>query len=93
MPVGMIEEATFELGECRLSAGDQVVVYSDGVTEAQNGAGDFFGRKRLLEAVTGRAARGCRAVHDAIQASVTGFTEGTAQSDDVTVLVMEYGGR
>jgi len=42
--------------------------------------------------VTARAEHTCRAIHDAIQEAVAAFTEGAAQSDDITVLVLELGG-
>jgi sigma-B regulation protein RsbU (phosphoserine phosphatase) len=92
VPVGMLEGATFEVGECQLRTGDKVVMYSDGVTEAQNGASGFFGKKRLREAVAAHAAESCCAIHDAIQEAVTAFTEGAPQSDDITVLVVEFRG-
>jgi sigma-B regulation protein RsbU (phosphoserine phosphatase) len=90
MPVGMIEGAEFTLAEEHLAPGDKLLIYSDGVTEAQNPAGDFFGKKRLREVVTACAAQGAAAVHDAVQEAVTAFTGGAAQSDDITVLVLEY---
>jgi serine phosphatase RsbU (regulator of sigma subunit) len=92
MPVGIIEDATFPIAELQLSPGDKVVIYSDGVTEAQDAQGQFFGRKRLLEAIDGRNQESCTAVHAAIQDAVAAFTEGAAASDDITVLVLEFQG-
>lgn len=92
MPVGLIEEAEFTVAEWQLAPGDKVTIYSDGVTEAQNAAGEFFGKKRLRETVAAQAAGTCLAIHDAIQEAVAAFTEGAAQSDDITVLVLEYVG-
>jgi phosphoserine phosphatase RsbU/P len=91
VPVGLIEGSDFDVSETRLAPGDKVVIYSDGVTEAQNAAGQFFGKKRLREAVSGHAGESCRTVHDAIQEAIVAFTEGAAQSDDITVLVLELG--
>lgn len=91
MPVGLLEGADFEVATERLEPGDKVIIYSDGVSEAQNTAGDFFGKKRLRELASAHAAEGCRAVHDAIQEAVAAFTEGAPQSDDITLLVLEYG--
>jgi phosphoserine phosphatase RsbU/P len=91
MPVGMIEGAEFTLAEEQLAPGDKLLIYSDGVTEAQNSAGEFFGKKRLREAVAAHAAQSAAALHDAVQEAVTAFTGGAAQSDDITVLVVEYG--
>jgi sigma-B regulation protein RsbU (phosphoserine phosphatase) len=92
MPVGLVEIAEFGVAEWQLAPADKVVIYSDGVTEAQNAAGDFFGKKRLREAIAAQAAGNCLAIHDAIQEAVASFTEGAAQSDDITVLVLEYVG-
>jgi phosphoserine phosphatase RsbU/P len=92
-PVGLIDGAEFAVAEWQLTPGDKAVIYSDGVTEAQNAAGQFFGKKRLREALAAHAAEGCLAIHDAIQESVAAFTEGAVQSDDITVLVLEFVGQ
>jgi sigma-B regulation protein RsbU (phosphoserine phosphatase) len=90
MPVGLMEGVEFTVAEQHLAAGDKLVIYSDGVTEAQNAAGEFFGKKRLREVVVAYAAGTCTALHEAIQEAVAAFTEGAAQSDDITVVVLEY---
>ena len=92
MPVGLVESAEFPVAECVLAAGDKVVIYTDGVTEAQNTAGEFFGKRRLRVIVSTRASESCTAIHDAVQESVASFTEGAKQADDITVLVLEYRG-
>ncbi|HEY7387453.1 MAG TPA: SpoIIE family protein phosphatase [Bryobacteraceae bacterium] len=89
MPVGLMEDAAFELGEERVEAGDRLVAYSDGVTEAQNPRGEFFGGKRLREVVAAHVGESCTSIHDAIHAAVAAFTEDAPQSDDITVLVLE----
>jgi serine phosphatase RsbU (regulator of sigma subunit) len=92
MPVGLLAGAEFPLGEEHLEPHDKIVLYSDGVTEAQNPQGEFFGKKRLREVLARHASESCTAIHDAIQAEVTAFTAGAAQSDDITLLVLEYAG-
>jgi serine/threonine protein phosphatase PrpC len=87
-----LEDAVANLAEQRLMPGDKIVIYSDGVTEAQNIQGQFFGKKRLRAAVEGHAAANCAAIHDAIQEAVSAFTEGATQSDDITALVLEFRG-
>jgi len=93
MPVGLMEGAEFTLESLQLSPGDRVVIYSDGVTEAQNQNKEFFGRKRLDEVLKAHAGGSCAAIHDAIQEAVAAFTEGAEQSDDITVVVLEYHGK
>ena len=92
VPVGLMEGAEFPLAEERLQPGDKLVVYTDGVTEAQNLAGEFFGKRRLKEIVAEHAAHSCAALHDAIQQGVAQFTQGAPQGDDITVLVVEFQG-
>ena len=90
MPVGMMEEAEFVTAELQMVSGDKVLIYSDGVTEAQNTKGEFFGRKRLIQAVAPHIAASCAEIHAAIQEAVSAFTEGAPQSDDITVVVLEF---
>lgn len=90
MPVGLIDAVEFAVAEEQLSSGDKVVIYTDGVTEAQNTEARFFGKKRLREQVAAHATEGCAAIHDAIQEAVAAFTEGAPQSDDITVVVLEF---
>ena len=91
-PVGLVETAGFPVLAQQLAPGDKVVIYTDGVTEAQNTEGQFFGKRRLREIVEAHAKDTCAMIHDAIQAGVAAFTEGAAQSDDITVLVVEFCG-
>lgn len=90
MPVGLVEAAPYRVAVKRLSSGDKVIIYTDGVTEAENMAGEFFGRKRLRQIITAHAAPSCIELHDAVQESVKVFTEGAPQSDDITLVVLEY---
>jgi serine phosphatase RsbU (regulator of sigma subunit)/pSer/pThr/pTyr-binding forkhead associated (FHA) protein len=92
MPVGLVETAEFPVLAQQLAPGDKVVIYTDGVTEAQNTESQFFGKQRLRAIVEAHAKEGCAKIHDAIQAGVAAFTEGAPQSDDITVLVLEFRG-
>lgn len=92
LPVGLVEGAEFELAERQLAPGDKVIIYTDGVTEAQDPNGGFFGKKPLRELAAAHAGGTCAELHDAIQNAVAAFTEGTAQSDDITLVVLEYAG-
>jgi phosphoserine phosphatase RsbU/P len=92
MPVGLVPGAPFALDHRDLQPGDRIVLYTDGVTEAQNPAGDFFGRTRLRAAVQGAADAACQEMHAAIQTAIRDFTAGAEQADDLTLVVMEYRG-
>jgi len=92
MPVGLVPETSFILKYCDLMSGDRIVLYTDGVTEAQNAAGDFFGRARLRDAVRRGLSAGCVELHQIIQNAILDFTAGAEQADDLTLVVVEYRG-
>jgi sigma-B regulation protein RsbU (phosphoserine phosphatase) len=93
MPVGLMEGAEFGVVEQHLEPGDKIVIYSDGVTEAQNLESGFFGKKTLRGVVEAHAGDSCAVIHDAIQDAVAAFTEGAPQSDDITLVVLEFSGK
>jgi phosphoserine phosphatase RsbU/P len=93
MPVGLVAGTSFSMDQRRLDPGDRIVLYTDGVTEAQNEAGEFFGRKRLRDAVKGAAGADYKEMHARIQAAISAFTGGAEQADDLTLVVVEYGGQ
>jgi serine phosphatase RsbU (regulator of sigma subunit) len=90
MPVGLLAEAEFVVEAAELHAGDKLIAYTDGVTEAQNPAGEFFGRKRLREVAVEYARAPHIETHDAILRAVQEFTQGAEQGDDITLFLMEY---
>jgi len=92
LPVGLVAGAQFGLSYRDLRPGDRIVLYTDGVTEAQNDAGEFFGRKRLREAVQRAGGADCAEMHATIQQAILDFTAGAEQADDLTLVVMEYRG-
>jgi len=91
--LGLLSIATYEFDAVSLQPGDLVVVCSDGVTEARNRAGDEFGRDRLVEAMRGRHGARPEAALEHLMGAVKSFSEGTAQADDVTALILRYRGQ
>jgi len=92
MPVGLLPQAEFAIQQRQLSPGDRLVIYSDGVTEAENGRSEFFGKKKLRETVVAHAGDSCAALHDAILSEVKTFIDSAPQADDITLVVLEYTG-
>ncbi len=84
--------APYSGDQIKLKPGDIMMLYSDGVTEAQNLAGEEFGEARLV-AVMERYSRGTADVilEQTINA-VKEFALGAEQYDDVTALVVKYTG-
>lgn len=88
--LGLLNAASYTAETIQLSAGDLVVICSDGVTEAMNANGDEFGRARIVEAISQSADRGPEAVLDALLGAVRAFAEGAPQSDDLTAMILRY---
>jgi sigma-B regulation protein RsbU (phosphoserine phosphatase) len=65
-----------------------LVLYTDGVTDAQNGDGAFFGREQLLEVVQAHAGLPAHEARDGILRAVQTFTGGASQFDDITLMVV-----
>jgi sigma-B regulation protein RsbU (phosphoserine phosphatase) len=91
-PVGLFPEAEFPEQSARLSPGDKVIIYSDGVSEAHNDLGEQFGEKRLATAVVENASRDAAGLSEALKQRLTAFTGDTPQKDDLTLLVLGYRG-
>jgi len=84
--LGLFEDWDCTIGECRLHAGDVFVLYTDGVTEAFNEAGDEFGEQRLIEAMTRRRELSSKAMLESIVDDVRKFSP-HEQHDDITLIV------
>jgi len=88
--LGLFENAGIENSSLMLSAGEGIVLYTDGITEAVSPDKAFFGKERLLEAVRGAGNKGiCTAVKNAACA----FAKGAKQFDDMTVVSLIYTGQ
>ena len=92
VPIGLFSDAEFPEEEFSLRAGDKLVLYSDGVSEAANYAGERFGEERLSEFVRRNLKLGPRQLHAALLEDVAAFTQGAEQGDDLTLLVVGYQG-
>lgn len=90
MPLGLMEETQFSVEHTQLEAGDKILVYTDGVSEAQNRAGQFFETERLELLMRANAGKPCDHLISTMIRSVEAFTEDTPQGDDITAVVIEY---
>ena len=89
-PVGLFEGLTYESGEVRLTAGDRVIVFSDGVSEASNIADEEFGDARILAVARAISDPSPATLVEALIAEVRAYTGAVPQADDITALVVAY---
>jgi sigma-B regulation protein RsbU (phosphoserine phosphatase) len=85
-----LENISFKEGEIALHCGDEIFLYTDGITEAVNGENAMFGKSRLL-----RAAGSCMGLppHEfaaSIMQEIDNFAAGAEQADDITMLLLKF---
>ena len=88
LPVGLLSMASYASARCRLEPGDRFVLVTDGVTEAENAAGDMFGNERLEQAASTTGGSCFDQLFDAVR----NFCGPTPLNDDCTVLEVTYRG-
>src|SRR6478672_4444694 len=89
LPLGIMEGAEFREGRTQLRAGDVLVVYSDGVSEAVNPTGEEFGPTRLYEVVARNLDATAGGIRDRIESALTKFCQGTPAADDITLVIVK----
>jgi phosphoserine phosphatase RsbU/P len=87
--LGFMDGAEYEEETVPLNAGDVLILYSDGITDAEDPAGLPFGERRLLEAVRERSALEAGPVIDGILSAVGEHDGGQGRPDDMTIVVIK----
>jgi serine phosphatase RsbU (regulator of sigma subunit)/anti-sigma regulatory factor (Ser/Thr protein kinase) len=91
MPLGLMSGSVYEEHETVIDPGEIVLLYSDGITEQHGADGDMFGFGRAAELVA-RAQSGQELIDDAVQ-TLTTFSAGVEQEDDITLVALMRGRR
>jgi sigma-B regulation protein RsbU (phosphoserine phosphatase) len=91
-PVGMFPEADYASASVKLEKDDFLVIYTDGVSEAVNIQGEMFEEERLQHLLENFKGQTVDELAGTIREGVKAFSEGAAQSDDITILVVQYKG-
>ena len=86
--LGVMEGMSFRSESIQLNPGDALVMYTDGVTEAENKSQSQFGDSRLAAALKELKGASSKQIVDTINAKVKEFIDGASQSDDITQLVI-----
>jgi len=87
--LGLFANENFQQAAVQLESGDSVILYTDGITEAQNSQRVLFGEAMLLESVKARCGAPAHQIHDAILADLQNFVGDTPQSDDIALLILQ----
>ncbi len=93
LPVGMFDEAEFSSASAKLEPGDFLVIYTDGVSEAANVHSELFEEHRLRAVLAEFTGKNVEEIAEAIRRGIKAFTAGAPQSDDITILAVQYKGQ
>jgi sigma-B regulation protein RsbU (phosphoserine phosphatase) len=85
--LGILSAIEYKEYRTHLDAGDTLVIYSDGVSEATRTDGEEFETDRLSEVATLNRSRPAQEILAAVNRAVAEFTAGAPQSDDITLIV------
>jgi phosphoserine phosphatase RsbU/P len=89
VPLGLFPEVTHETKCETLDPGTLLVLYSDGITEARDGSGSFYGMDRLVSLVSDERQRSPEDLVDRILEDVRAFSGDAVADDDQTLVVMK----
>ena len=89
MILGAFEFATYASRPLHLNLKDVLVIYTDGLTDAENPAGDMFEEDRLVRLIKEVGNSGAEALEMKILESIEEFTQGMAQTDDITFMLLQ----
>jgi len=91
-PVGLFPDAEFMTGSTQLGKDDFLVIYTDGVSEASNLKGELLGDAGLRQLIQDFSGENVDELAELIRHGVQAFTGGAPQSDDITLVVLQYRG-
>jgi serine phosphatase RsbU (regulator of sigma subunit) len=89
-PVGLVAHAEFTAENLKLEDGDTLVLFSDGITEAEGPDRELFGFPRLHEILAGRQEVSLESLKKIVLDAVNAYSRGESQSDDITLLLVRY---
>ena len=89
VPLGILEDAPYESGSVTLQSGDWLVIFTDGVVEAENQREDEYGEPRLFTVLQAGVTYAPAALLNYIMGDLDGFVANAPQHDDVTLLLLK----
>jgi sigma-B regulation protein RsbU (phosphoserine phosphatase) len=92
MPLGILADIRYETSDTEVKPGEVLLLYSDGITECMNSAGDMFGEAKLKETLARSAQGDAHSIRGAIFSAVDTFRENEPYSDDMTLIVLKRSG-
>ncbi|HEY5914029.1 MAG TPA: SpoIIE family protein phosphatase [Verrucomicrobiae bacterium] len=90
--LGLVDTSSYQTSEILLAPGDRLLIFTDGLVEVQNPAGDLYSQELLLAAVQRHINANAQQLLEALLRDVKTFAGGAAFTDDVCLVSMDYRG-
>ena len=90
VPVGMMPDMAYETTSIQLQPGDRLFLYSDGITECENNAGEQYGEDRLLACLKDSFSDNLKQAVGRVEQQIRDWNESDTFEDDVTFLILEW---
>jgi len=90
--LGVFEETVYHYKKLQMEKGDTLFLYTDGVTEAMDCNKNLFTEERLEKVLTSLNNLTVKQIDETIGGHISKFSEGSDQSDDITMLTLRYSG-
>lgn len=87
--LGILEDQVWQQEKIQLAAGDLLVLYTDGVPDAENEAREFFGMQRFTDCINAHRADTPEELQRALMDAVKSFTGSAEQFDDIALLILK----
>jgi len=91
MVLGILPDTRYTANTVQLAPGDTLLIFSDGVTEAESPAGDLFEEERLLETICNLADQDETTLSRRLDEKLAAFVANAPQTDDITTIVARIG--
>ena len=91
--IGGMDDVTYKEYELNLKPGDKIFVYTDGLPEATDSAGEMLGMDRMTDALNEYLDEKPRPLIESMRESVNKFVKDAEQFDDITMMCLEYAGK
>lgn len=88
--IGLVSEFKFEVQTIKLEKGSRIVLYTDGVNEAEKAGGEQFGNDALLAWAAETRELSCAEACDNLMERLSVFADGNPQNDDITIMSIDY---
>ena len=87
--LGLIRNAEYTVFTDEFTAGNIVVIYSDGITDAKNSAGEFYGNEKMKSVILQNKELSAKLLGERILENINQFTGNTRQNDDISIIIMK----